>query len=256
MKGFIKSEEAVSQSIGFLLIFSLVILSVSIIYSTGYPLLLEARDANHIKNVEQSFIVLGYNVNRIIFGNTPSQDIEIRLSGGNLAASEESAMNITWNVWNETSSSLESAYQLINLTTIVYDFEGTKTAYEGGGVWVRYTNSGGTIMLSKPLIINDSAIIIPIGQSIGSISSKAGETGFARLKVKSVGPTDAISYENASNIKINIISEYYEGWERYLNETLRMGTMSYDINKTVTATFGQNNLKLSIVRRFLITEVL
>ena len=247
MRGFIESERAVSGIIGFILVFGIMLTSVGIVYVYGFPLLLETKDANHLKNVEQAFIVLGYNINRVVLGNTPSQEVELRMSGGTVTATGNNTMNITW--FNGTGGE----YLLIPLTTIEYEFQGTTTMYEGGGVWVRYP-WGDTVMLSEPLIINGSTIGISVGQYIGGSSSKSG-TGFARVNIKGTGPVDVVSENNALNINITISSEYYRGWERYFNETLGLNTTSDDNNKTVSGVFDQA-ARLVISRKFIITEVL
>ena len=51
-------EDGVTETIGFIFIFGIVILSMSLIYAMGYPQLQSNMAANVFESTEQSFIVL------------------------------------------------------------------------------------------------------------------------------------------------------------------------------------------------------
>ena len=52
------NEEAVSEVIGFIFIFGIVILSMSTIYVLGFPALQKSMDDTVFESTEQNFIVL------------------------------------------------------------------------------------------------------------------------------------------------------------------------------------------------------
>ncbi len=211
------SEDAVSEVVDFVTILGLLVLSIGIIGVAGYPIIKNAQEANHIENTKQSFIVLANNVNKVVIGQAPSQSVELKMYGGSLSVTGSSSINITANSINITTGNIERIVlvdrQMRSIESTVGD---TYVAYEGTGVWAKYPN-GNTILVSKPLITNQSnVLVIPI-VTIGG-SSSAGGSGMSRVTVK--GVPGVVFYKNVSDIIVTINSTYYAGWKNYVNSVM------------------------------------
>ena len=89
----------------------------------------------------------------------------------------------------------------------------TVIAYEGTGVWVKYPN-GNTILVSKPLISNQSNMLVIPVVTIGGTSSIGG-SGMSRVTAK--GVPNVTVYKNVSDISVTINSTYSNGWENYFS---------------------------------------
>ncbi|MCZ7381300.1 MAG: hypothetical protein O8C64_06990 [Candidatus Methanoperedens sp.] len=214
---FLSSDDAVSEVVDFVTILGLLVLSIGIIGVAGYPIVKNAQEANHIENTKQSFIVLANNVNKVVIGQAPSQSVELKMYGGSLSATGSSSINITANSTNITTGNIERIVladrQMRSIESTVGD---TYVAYEGTGVWAKYPN-GNTILVSKPLITNQSnVLVIPI-VTIGGISSTGG-SGMSRVTVK--GVPNVVFYKNVSNIIVTINSTYFDGWKNYVNSVM------------------------------------
>ena len=100
-------------------------------------------------------------------GQAPSQNVELKMYGGSLSVTGNSSINITAiNSTNENITLVDR--QMRSIESVVGE---TIVAYEGTGVWVRYPN-GNTILVSKPLISNQSNMLIIPVVAIGGTSGR------------------------------------------------------------------------------------
>ncbi|MCX9024466.1 MAG: hypothetical protein OIN85_00040 [Candidatus Methanoperedens sp.] len=209
----LSSEDAVSEVVDFVTILGLLVLSIGIIGVAGYPIIKNAQEANHIENTKQSFIVLANNVNKVVIGQAPSQSVELKMYGGSLSVTGSSTINITANNSAGLRIPILNDTRMRSIESVVGE---TVVAYEGTGVWAKYPN-GNTILVSKPLITNQSnVLVIPI-VTIGG-SSSTGGSGMSRVTVK--GVPIVTFYSNVSDIIVTINSSYSKGWENYVNSVM------------------------------------
>jgi hypothetical protein len=249
---FLLSEDAVSEVVDFVTILGILTLSIGLIGVAGYPIVKNAQEANHIENTRQSFIVLAENINKVVLGQAPSQSVELKMYGGSLSATGSSTINITANSTNSTGTSriVLVDRQMRSIESTVGD---TYVAYEGTGVWAKYPN-GNTILVSKPLITNQSnVLVIPI-VTIGGISSTGG-SGMSRVTVK--GVPSVTFYKNVSDIIVTITGDYNMGWEDYFKNImswsiLTSGTTTSELIARLDTT---NNIDVYILNIQLDTEV-
>lgn len=243
-KKFLSSEDAVSEVVDFVTILGLLVLSIGLIGVAGYPIVKNAQEANHIENTKQSFIVLANNVNKVVMGQAPSQNVELKMYGGSLSVTGSSSINITAiNSTNENITLVDR--QMRSIESVVGE---TIVAYEGTGVWVRYPN-GNMILVSKPLISNQSKMLIIPVVTIGGISSVGG-SGMSRITAK--GVPNVIVYKNVSNISVTINSTYSNGWKNYFGNDKAWSSCSSD---ECTAILEMKNIDVYIINIQLDTEV-
>jgi hypothetical protein len=79
-----RDDRAVSEAIGFIIIFSLVIVGIGLVSLYGYPVLLKQQTTADEKNMEQTMITIQNDVNLLCFGNTPYKNTALRVSSGSL----------------------------------------------------------------------------------------------------------------------------------------------------------------------------
>ncbi|TFH44436.1 MAG: hypothetical protein E4G94_03865 [ANME-2 cluster archaeon] len=228
-KKFIDSEHAISEVVDFSIILAMMLLAVAIIGVAGFPLVDHMQESGHTENIRQSFIVLTANLNKVVFGNAPSQSIELKVNGGSISATGDSNINVTMQAWNSSTSSIETQYFERQMRMIENVFEERSICYEGTAAWAQYP-TGDAVMISKPqYVFNDNVLVIPVPMITGS-SSVSG-VGLVHL-VSNGGEPSVYKYQNVSCINITIMSKYYRGWERYLNDTLEMQIITVDNTNT------------------------
>lgn len=249
---FLSNEDAVSEVMDFVTILAILVLSIGMIGVAGYPMLKKAQEANYIENTKQSFSVLADNINKVMSGHAPSQNVELKLYGGMLsvisATTRTSTINITLIRTDANGGNVTFEFEL---GAIEATFDSAIVGYENTGAWVNYT-SGATFMISKPefVIANDS-IFIPV-VTIGGTSSVGG-TGLVRVVVEDKW-IDLNTTTNVNSIRIIVNSSYADGWQkRFLKETnswsARLGSdliMGYDFPAPVNVNIQRKLLNVVI----------
>ncbi|TQD28251.1 hypothetical protein [Methanolobus vulcani] len=223
-----KDDGAVSEMVDYSIILGIILLATAIITVAGVPMLKHMQETQHTENMEQSFQVLALNMNKVVFGNAPSQSVELKMYGGELSISGDNEIIIDLQVWNSTSNATEmeptDAYKIKRIENSYRD---TSISYENTGVWAKYED-GGAVMISEPRITYaNNVMVIPISSIYGSDSLSG--SGLVRVTADATSK-NVYKYENVSMINLSVTSDYYEAWGRYLNETLQMPIIMEDSN--------------------------
>jgi hypothetical protein len=213
------NEEAISEVLGYLFIFGIIVTAIAIVYAYSIPALYTAEDAHYLRNVDQSFLVLHYNANRIVTGSAPSQIVEVKIKDSSLGIYRKSELNLSFYVLNETSLQYEEENIFVPLLTVEHSYDDRNIAYEGGGVWV---SDGGVAMLAKPIISIGNTTVIPVAAILGNNSSIGG-TAIVRIQLENwyrvmYGGTTIEERKNITNLTLQISSDYCRGWRTYFYE--------------------------------------
>lgn len=201
------NEDAVSEVIGFIFIFAIVILSMSTIYVVGLPMLQKSIDDSVFEGTEQSFIVLQSYMKMVGFDQVPMQSLKIRLQGATLSVNQKSNMTIY--------------YDDILQDYITGEIEFTKNdnylTYENGGIWKKYPS--GSLMVSIPRIYTgqiNGTNITTIGVIQLNGESFASGKGISILKMEHYDSTINKSPKPV-NVTLIINSTYTSDWEKFLD---------------------------------------
>lgn len=211
-------EEGVSETVGFIIIFGIMMMGIGMVTLMGYPTLLQQQQEANIRNMEKTLIVLQTDINSLAFKNVPYQETTVQVSAGTLSIVENplDTPNLTFKIPVIGEKSFNTGK-----LKFVSDDGGTIISLENGAVVKRYNSIEGSVMISKPRWFYDSTtktIVIPIivvnssqdysQTSIGTVSMKL--TGIEEFPYQIADETlTTISYYN------NIEDDYYRAWEQY-----------------------------------------
>jgi len=237
-----KNEAAVAETVGFIYIFAIVILSISLIYSMGYPALQSTIDASIFESSEQSFIVLQSNMKMVAFDQVPVKNLQIQLQGSTLSITNNSNITIEYSNKTLTYATGEIEFQKNDRYLI----------YENGGVWKRYPD--GSIMVSNPRIYTDN-IYGTNTTTIGVVSirgnSSTGGKGIAVLNMRyNTNTSEIYANRTLANLTLKINSINADKWKIYLNSK---GFDTESDNSSVTA--WRNNTALIVARHLVDVEI-
>ncbi|WP_129598850.1 DUF7289 family protein [Methanohalophilus profundi] len=244
IKNLSVSCKAVSSVIGILLMFALTVVSISAMMVYSVPAIDELKDNSKSQKVEQAFTILDSRMSKVALGESPLQTTSFSLMGGEVSVNDES---------NSDSSSMKIVIQSTKnstpidefncpLGTFEYTLDERKIAYEGGGVWSKYRDNGGSVMVSPPEFhYNGKTLTIPI-MTINGSSSTSGK-GEVNIAVTSdnkpfvLYPNTSISTSRTNpvtsdKIYIYIESEYYDAWANYAESMVYTNVEKDDLNKT------------------------
>jgi hypothetical protein len=224
LKNLTRSEMAVSEALGFILTLGILLIASGIVYLGGLPILQDAKDASNFQEMEESFMLLGKNMNEVAYERAPIRTTELKIVQGSMSIRHDSYMQL---VVNDTSYTYY-------MGSLEYYLDDQVIAYENGGMWTKYKNDD-TIIRSKPNINHANITTIPIVELLGTYS-KGGE-GTVRIRA-SHSDSSTIHFINSTgyNATIIITSNYYKGWKSYLEDDVGANDIVVDdSNRTVTA---------------------
>ena len=207
------NERGVSDVVGYVLVFSLIVATVGVVTVTGFGTLEDRRTAEQINNAERALDVFANNVENLYRDGAPSRATEMRLSGGTLRYGEP--VNIT--VADATDPAINNTVQM---TPLVYSEGEAEIIYVGGAVL--RSDRGSTVMLrNPPFRIGSERSLIPLIQTTDfpGVTSVSVD-GTVRITATAVGrtavPEPALS--EAEEIRLNVSSPRDEVWEGYFDQ--------------------------------------
>lgn len=225
-----RRNAAVSETVGYILLFGVVILSMGVIYTIGYPTLQSNIDASIFESAEQSFIELQSSMERAAFDQTPMKVHKLKLQSSMITVSNESSMTITY----------DSNQTFIPSGEIEFQKNNKKFVYEMGAVIKSYPRES-MVMISEPSIyvntINDTTVTTIGLISVNGDNSVSGK-GMATLNLKH---NSSSMYRTSlpTNITIHINSTHASKWQEYLTDigfsvtNSTSSTVSADMNNTM-----------------------
>ncbi len=272
----IKSEKAVSEVIGMVMILSLMMLVIGSIMLVGVPMIESSKSNAKMDVAANSFLSLQNDIEEVVRGPIwvmdpfnvtnfnrvgPSRETEFQLMGGTLSVVPNTTVFKLLNVTNLTTNRKD------NLTIageIVYSADRDSVVYENGAV-IRQYESGEPLMLSNPLISiyntldnatdrNNSNIAVSIHaiNLTGDVSSVGGD-GKGWIETKPRNYTQIINetggIPNTDQVNITIYSNYPEAWEEFFDSRLNDSGLVRQSNQSVHKGYYIGNISSPLVIR-------
>lgn len=199
LKGKFSPEFGVSETIGFIIIFGIMLTGIGIVTLYGYPALLQEQQNANVKNMEKNMLVQQSDIQSLIFKSVPYQETSIQVSGGTLFVKQpSSAFQISGDNIDLTVPMGQILYESSDNTASI--------ALENGAVHIRYWNTPGSAMLSAPRWYydtsdeNNKTYVIQLITLNGS--SYLAQTGIGRIQLA----LDVTSGHEPSQITYDISS--------------------------------------------------
>lgn len=215
------SDAAVSQTIGYVLIASLLTLSFIIIFAVGYPAYNSYVDNGHMRNMEESFDIMSYNGNNVAMHNNPYSTSEMKVYGGTLATRESGYMNISY--YNSTAGPVTLCNN--SLTILEYSKGIDRVAYIDGSVCRHFGDS--SVMLKDPQIFGDDDTFIITQITLYDSAVAFGGNSLVRIyfytpyyskMMQTVTYPPALRQEDVTRIEIKVSGDYKDSFGRYLRD--------------------------------------
>ena len=226
------NEQGVSESIGFMLIFTIVIAGIALVTLYGYPLLLQQQLGAEEKIMEKNMIVLQNDFKSLAYKTVPYKETSLKIGGGSLTVFNSS--------YSPSSSTFDITYGPVGSGTKYVDlFKPGELRYESvraqtdislqnGAVLMRPRNQKGSTMLAEPRwyydpptntlvinLINVTSDTIMAKEGIGTVRMKLGEPNFLPIPPTSNGEV-IIVYTPDSGLNG---LDYSVGWDNFMKKT-------------------------------------
>ncbi|HEY3274529.1 MAG TPA: hypothetical protein VGJ92_12230 [Methanocella sp.] len=243
MKTF--DDMGVSESLGYILVFAIVLTGIAGIVFFGVTMLNDAKDRNNFQNVEQGLTVVQSDLKRVAMEKAPVKTSKLHVEGGMLST-------------NFTSSSLRVDFNgnvydhaIGNIT--YYSNTGLKTlSIENGGLWKSVGYSAGDLGIAPPRIFSSSvnhAIVINVVRLEGTPSSYAS-SGTMNLVMEYAG-NRVYTYTAPvpGDVTITVNTAYPNAWSRFIEESISGFTVT-----PVSISDSQMMMTISDVSEVIISE--
>lgn len=207
-------DRAVSEILGYSLVFSLVIFSVAVVSVGGLTGYQNAEEFERQSNSQKAFDVLHNNLEDIYYQSAPSRGTEIDLGETALTLEDPVVINVTVEGASRKEFQIESQ-------PIVQDLgdDSGELVYEGGAVF--QTTRDGSIILQRPPMVlrGDTAHII--APNVRAATARSVGSGTVLIRAQSKG--QQIRYRNTTrdptaDLTVNITSPRSDLWYGYLTE--------------------------------------
>lgn len=228
------NDTGVSETIGYILVFAIVLTGIAGIVFFGVTMLNDAKDRNNFQNVEQGLTVVQSDMKRVALEKAPIKTSKMHVEGGSMAMNNSSSsirVDFAGNTYDHFTGD------------ITYDSnEYLKTvSIENGALW-KSTGAMSDICVVSPRIFSspdNKAIIINVVR-LKVEDTTIASSGTLGLSMEYVG-NNVYTYDSAveSDLTITIKTAYPNAWARFFDSTTQLQgvvkTTSYnDTSATVT----------------------
>ena len=234
-------DSAVSEAIGFIIIFGIIIAGIGIVTLYGYPMLLQQQSTSNEQIMEKNMIVLQNDLKSIAYKTVPYTETSLNVGGGALTVYNMTYDNATESnfsiynqqgVWNGFGIAPPSNPLIVSTGDLRYESisEQTGLSLENGAVVKRSLSESGSSMLATPRWYYDSqtntAVIYLIEfvtpstdimsqEGVGSVKMDLILTNYSQFQLAQ-GDTLYVKYLPNNN------ADYSAAWDSYFTGSLNM----------------------------------
>ena len=253
-------ENAVSEAIGYILIFTITVIGIAMITVFAYPLLIQSQTHADEISAEQALITLQNDFRALTYGNVPYRETAVRVAGGNLrlipAAQSADKFVIRYpsasggGVVTREFKSGELRY-VSSAGTAVYSLE-------NGAVLKRENGAAGSVMVAEPRWYFDAAdgvrgmgggesagtlviILTKIDGDEGQSLSGIGDVRMSMLTAPETVDEDYLTPQGMAPLGAQAVSLEYvpdrdndlsTGWENYFTAGIAGGVSGGGFKKS------------------------
>ena len=203
-------DRGVSELIGYVLAFSIVVASVGAVAAGGLGAAMEFQQDERETNAERAFVALAESLNDLQRGDAPARNGEIRLAEGTLSMAEGPSVTVAV---DDGGGNVEVYEREVD--ALSYAVGDTRVAYVTGGV-VREDDGAGSIAAGPPFACTDEQAIVSIVTLTGDANTRAGQ-GSVLIEAQRSSKRIVEANEGAESVSIRI-GENSEAWQRHLTQ--------------------------------------
>ena len=222
-------RRAVSETLGYILVFSIIVTTISTVSVVGFTGLEDRQAAEEVTNVERALDVLRDNFADLQRYEDPRRATEVRLASGTLGTGE--SVRITLGQW-DGGGFVSDRQTNVSFEPLVYRNDRSRVVYEAGVVF--RGDRGRTIARSStPFVDGGERAVIPVvathpGGETTAVGGErtvlvVGERAPRGIKTSVFNSTVA-----GEDLRLRIDSPRADGWARQLDAE------GFNVNETLS----------------------
>lgn len=224
-------ENGVSESIGFLLIFSMVIVGIGLVTLYGYPMLLQQQTSADKQIMQKNMIVLQNDVKSLTYKTVPYKETMLNIGSGALTVypSDPSLTPAPTSIISIREEGVGSDY-----VTDFYSGDlrytstsaGADISLQNGAVVMRNIIEPGSVMLAQPRWFYDGTTNSMVINLIALNSTdKISRSGVGNIQM-TMGETQYLEYSPVNDVCLQYTPDstesYQVAWDNYFVNTMKM----------------------------------
>jgi len=235
------NDRAVSEAIGFIILFGIIIAGIGLVTLYGYPMLLQQQSSSNEQIMEKNMIVLQNDLKSLAYKTVPYKETSLNVGGGALTVynmSYNTATSANFSIYDfdgDTIQKNDGTYATSASPLIFYpgdlryesDSAETGISLENGAVVKRMIAENGSAMLAEPRWFYDAptntAVIYLIGFNTTDIMAQTG-VGTVKMNLEQTNFTSYTTTGDPIHLKYtpNNNADYSTAWDDYFTDTLGM----------------------------------
>lgn len=209
------SDRGVSEVLGFVLVFALIVMTIGVVYASGFSGLYHAQQNEQLQNMERAFDVFDNNIDDISERGAPNRATEIKLAEGSLEFRDP--VRVTVYAENSADSSENVTFSMTT-EPIAFVRDDTAIVFDQGGV-IRSQRAGSAMVAEPRWIVDSQRVLLPFVEThrTGEYQSlPGGRTVLVVASRQSRGM--AGSFDPAAGVVVNVTIETDtpDAWNQYL----------------------------------------
>jgi hypothetical protein len=230
-----RNGEGVSEAIGFLLIFAMVIVGIGLVTLYGYPMLMQQQTSADEKIMEKNMIVLQNDAKSIMYKSVPYKETSLKTGSGVLSVVNQTDPSTTkFDVYDANNIHYVSPYPLpMGDLRYVSESSDTDISLQNGAVVKRQHVESGSVLLAAPRWFYDSkSNILVINFITMNSSAPMAMTGIGTVQME-LGKT-YYDYNTTTTPPIYVKyipdptiggQDYSTAWNNYLHDNMGMKSL-------------------------------
>jgi hypothetical protein len=212
------TDRAVSETLGFVVIFSLVLLTTTVASVGGVQSLQDTRQFQQVENTERAFEILASNMAEIHDGGAPSRATEVTVAQGSLRFGDTTTLNVTVDDGASTSN------RTYDVTPVVYESASDHQLVYAGGAVFRTDGDGdddGVVVRDPPMKFHDDRVLASAVATTATNPGRSVGSTTVLVRAESTGTNVSLSDRDGTydDVWVNVTSERAHLWQDYLERT-------------------------------------
>lgn len=210
-------DRGVSEVLGFVIVFGLIVASVGSVYAFGVGELRDVRDYERVNNAERAFEVFADNVADISRRGAPSRGTELKLADSTLGYGE-ATVNVTVDTTPGSEGDANNSTGDVSLSPVVMTLRDAGEVRYASGAVLRTDGGGPPRMVHEPdFVFERDGVVVQLVRSVPRGTTRMGGERIARIRTVETGRSTLLTRtETNATLRIDVNSSYAAAWGDYL----------------------------------------
>ena len=230
------ADRAVSDVLGYVLVFSLIVSTLGVVYTTGLGGLDDVRQSEKISNAERAFDVLDANTDDLVRGKAHTRATEIKLEGATLGFEDPAVVNVSAGDGQFYRGVMRPIY-------FTGETDETRVVYENGAVFRQDATTA--VIRNHPDFTFGETTVVPL---VITRTRDTGRSGSGRILVRTEVADRSVEKfpVDGGNATISITSPRADAWAEHIGAASE-GDCTV-ANDTATCTVNTDVVYVQVVR--------